>query len=135
MARKTTTQAPTVRIQTVKEESTAAGTPPELKNLVDRLSGGSPNELLQRRASNEAKRLDLELTSVITNLERKVLETEAALDNILDLGPDDSTSLRPAAGFDPTKIVQETLSLRYELLELCVRLDIARATRKDWVEV
>lgn len=93
------------------------------------LSAGSNNTTLIRRAEQAANRLKLEQESLVNGLRRSLAGKESELETCLDLGPEETTSMRPTTGaFDPAAVVQKVHSLEVELINLKVELDIAEKT-------
>lgn len=93
------------------------------------LSAGSNNTTLIRRAEQAANRLKLEQESLVNSLRRTLASKESELETCLDLGPEETTSMRPTANtFDPATVVKKVHDLEVELINLRVELDIAEKT-------
>ena len=104
-----------------------------MKKLISQMTGGSTNTTLVARATAAADRIKLEQDTLITNLTRDIMECKGKLDNVLDIGPDESTSMRPTAkDFNAASFVGEVQGLRVKIVELEVQLEIAKQTMSDW---
>lgn len=97
------------------------------------MTGGSTNTTLVARATAAAERIKLEQNTLITNLTRDIMECKGKLDNVLDIGPDESTSMRPTTkDFNAASFVGEVQGLRVKIVELEVQLEIAKQTMEEW---
>ena len=104
-----------------------------MKKLIAQMTGGSTNTTLIARATAIAERIKLEQNTLITNLTRDIMESKSQLDAVLDIGPDESTSMRPTAkDFNAAHFVGQVQSLRVKIVELEVQLEIAQQTSDDW---
>jgi len=104
-----------------------------MKKLITQMTGGSTNTTLIARATAIAERIKLEQSTLITNLTRDIMESKSQLDTVLDIGPDESTSMRPTAkDFNAAHFVGQVQSLRVKIVELEVQLEIAQQTSDDW---
>lgn len=100
-----------------------------MTKLAISLSAGSTNPTLIRRAAQAADRLKLEQESLVNNLKRDLAAKESELETCLDIGPDDSTSLRATNDtFQPAVLVKKVHTLEIDILNLKVELDVANKT-------
>lgn len=98
------------------------------------MTGGTSNQTLIKRAQDVASRIKLEQEALINSLNRDLMQKRADLDAILDIGPDDTTSMRPTkTGFDPAVLVTNVQDLRVEILELEIQVKVANETLADWL--
>ncbi|TXI12508.1 MAG: hypothetical protein E6Q68_03705 [Polynucleobacter sp.] len=102
-----------------------------MKKLIELMTGGSDNKTLIKRATDQATRIKLEQESLLNDLNRQLMEKRAKLDQTLDLGPDQTTSLRSTA-FDPKALVNEVQTIKVEILELEIQIKVATDTLTDW---
>jgi hypothetical protein len=105
-----------------------------MNKLIQLMTGGSDNKTLIKRASDQASRIKLEQESLINNLTRTLMEKKAKLDQTLDLGPDQTTSLRATSpDFDPAALVSTVQGLKVEILELEIQIKVAQETLAEWI--
>jgi hypothetical protein len=102
-------------------------------SLVQYLSGNSTNPTLKQRAVAAATRIILAQEQLVNGLQQDLMNKQAALETLLDVGPDTSDSLRPTkSDFDPVKLVQEVHELELEIVELNVKVRVASERLDMW---
>ena len=90
------------------------------------------NAIRARRAQQVIGQIKLEQEALITNLKREVSTLETKLDDLSDLGPDDTTSLRTRKDFNAASWVQDVQDVKEQLLTKRVSLQIAEETLKEF---
>jgi hypothetical protein len=101
--------------------------------LVLSLCGGQTNNAaLLSRAKQSATLLELSQTALLTKLKTEVANMEADLSKTLDLGPDESTSLRPGAIANPEELVNKIQKLKKDLVLKKVEVKLAEETMAEF---
>ncbi len=86
-----------------------------------------------QRATLVANTAKLAQEALINECRTKVQELDNALNNLLDLAPETTDSLRPAGnGFKPHQWVQQVQELKVARKKAVEHLDIAVGTYNDW---
>lgn len=99
--------------------------------FIKMLSETGDNVLL-KRAKNISNRAELEMSGLVSNLEKDVLELEARIANLEDLSVCSKDSLTPAEGFDPKAWVEEIQGVSIELEFRKAELKVARGNYKKY---
>lgn len=85
------------------------------------------------RARSTSSLLEIEQQALVNDFSRQLLTKQAELEDLLDFGADQTTSLRVTSrDFDPKQWVTTVQNLKVEILELEVRHQVAQATYKEW---
>jgi hypothetical protein len=88
---------------------------------------------LGNRAKNLADAAVLEVESFIANLRKEKLQLNSKLNDLTDLAPENTYSLRPGgADFDPAKWVRELHQTRMDIALKDVELQEAQAIYDEW---
>lgn len=91
------------------------------------------NSIRLRRAESLVKKIGLEQRALINNLEREETDLASKLDDLADLAPNDTTSLRfGEKDFDAAKWVGEVQSTKERLETTKFKLKIARETLAEF---
>lgn len=86
----------------------------------------------QRRALALVQRINLEQSALVTDLQRRQADLRAKLEDLSDLAPDDTTSLKfGSRDFDPKQWVKEVQEVKLALVQVDFELDIAQTTLKE----
>lgn len=102
-------------------------------SLVLSLCGGqTSNAALLGRAKQSANRIELSQTALLTRLKTDVANMESELSKILDLGPSDSTSLRPGEVENPEELVNKIQKLKKDLVLKKVEVKLAEETMDEF---
>ncbi len=88
---------------------------------------------LGNRAKNLADAAVLEVESFISNIKKEKLQLNNKLNNLTDLAPENTYSLRPgSADFDPAKWVKELHQTRMDIALKEIELAEAQAIYDEW---
>jgi hypothetical protein len=88
---------------------------------------------LGNRAKNLADSAVLEVESFIANLRKEKLQLNSKLNDLTDLAPENTYSLRPgSADFNPAKWVRELHQTRMDIALKEVELAEAQAIYDEW---
>ena len=94
---------------------------------------GSAEGIKLQRAKNTATAAKLAQEALINDKRKVVQGLEAQLNQQLDIGPDDSTSLRPvSADFNAEEWVASVHTLKRSLVRANEDLETAEATYNEW---
>lgn len=94
----------------------------------------SHKEIKGRRATLLGSRVKAAQTRLIADLETEKDEFELQLENLTDLAPGSTTSLKVGGGkdFNPEQWVIDVQSIKVNLLENKVKLEVAKSTQDEW---
>lgn len=93
-------------------------------------------DIKQARAQSLSDSTVLEVESFIQNLKREKLQLANRLNNLTDLAPDNSYSLRPGSkDFKPAEWVKELHKTRMDLKLKTIELEEADAIFNEWFKV
>lgn len=105
-----------------------------MNKFEQKLSAGS-KEVLNDRAKNLSAEVVLEVEAFISNLKREKIQLSNKLNNLTDLGPDNTYSLRPGAkDFKATAWVKELHQTRMDLKLKTVELEEAQVIYNEWFD-
>ena len=94
------------------------------------------SDLKAARAQSTASLVEIEQSNLSNNLYRDLVSKRNELEDLFDLGPDSTTSLRsPHRDFDATAWVRRVQDLKVEILDLEVRHKLASDTFNEWFSV
>lgn len=103
-----------------------------MNKFQSKLSAGS-KEVLSDRAKNLSDEVVLEVESFISNLKREKIQLSNKLNNLTDLGPDNTYSLRPGAkDFKASSWMKELHQTRMDLKLKTVELQEAQVIYDEW---
>ncbi len=96
----------------------------------------SPNTdaIRLRRAQALIRASELEQNALINDLERQKSSLEQKLEDLSDLSPDDTTSLKFGKDFDAKKWVADVQDTKEQIEEVKFKLDIAKTTLKEFTQ-
>ena len=90
-------------------------------------------DLKAARAQSTASLVEIEQSNLVNNLYRDLVSKRNELEDLFDLGPDSTTSLRsPRKDFDAGAWTKRVQDLKVELLDLEVRHKLANETFAEW---
>ena len=93
----------------------------------------SDSTIKETRASNLSQLASLEASGLVDKLKKEKLNLEFKINNLVDMAPETSDSLRPGAkNFDATKWVSELHSLKMQIKLKGIELAEAEAIVKEW---
>lgn len=103
-----------------------------MNKFQSKLSAGS-KEVLSDRAKNLSDEVILEVETFISNLKREKIQLSNKINNLTDLGPDNTYSLRPGAkDFKASSWMKELHQSRMELKLKIVELEVAQDIYDEW---
>ena len=103
-----------------------------MNKFESKLSAGN-KEILSERAKNLSDEVVLEVESFISNLKRERIQLANKLNNLTDLGPDNTYSLRPGSSdFKAASWVKELHQTRMDLKLKTIELEEAQAIYDEW---
>lgn len=90
-------------------------------------------DLKSARAQSTASLVEIEQSNLVNNLYRDLVSKRNELDDLFDLGPESTTSLRaPGKGFNAADWTSRVQNLKVEILDLEVRHKLATETYTEW---
>lgn len=102
-------------------------------NKFTSMLASDPTQTLGARAENLAKSAVLEVNSFISNLEKEKLQLENKLNDLTDLAPENTYSLRPGTkDFNAAGWVKELHATRMEIAIKNEELIEAQAIYNEW---
>lgn len=102
-------------------------------NKFGKMLSADSSATLGTRAKNLADSAVLEVESFISNLKREKIKLENQINDLTDLGPENTYSLRPGGkDFDAAKWVRELHKTRMEISLKEVELEEAQAIYDEW---
>lgn len=101
----------------------------KFKNMVS----ASNSTTLSNRASDLEEQVLIEMNSFITNLQREKAQLKSKINDLVDLAPENTTSLRPGhRDFKPKVWVEELHQCRMDLALKEIELKEAQAIHDEW---
>lgn len=91
----------------------------------------SNKDIMKDRAENVGKKTALKQKALVDRLEGEVLDLEGKIQDLTDLAPESSTSLKPQ-DFDEENWVRNMQEYKVQLLNKRIELKIAQETQKEW---
>ena len=93
----------------------------------------SDSKIKATRAANVELEVKMEVEDLVRKLTKEKLSLSSKIDNLCDLGPDVTTSLRPTSkDFNPAKWVSELHEARLDMELKDVELASAKEILKEW---
>lgn len=90
-------------------------------------------DIKEARAKALGEETVIEVTTFIQNLRREKVQLSNKLNQLTDLAPDNTYSLRPGgSNFNAAKWVEELHKTRMDLKLKCIELEEAEAIEKEW---
>lgn len=83
------------------------------------------------RAQNKAQKTELKQKALVDKLQGEVLDLEGKIQDLTDLAPEDTTSLKPQ-DFDEEHWVEKMQQYKIDLLNKQIELETAKETYNDW---
>lgn len=91
----------------------------------------SNKDIMKDRAENVGKKTALKQKALVDRLEGEVLDLEGKIQDLCDLAPESSTSLKPQ-DFDEEKWVKDMQNYKVQLLNKRIELETAKKTQEEW---
>lgn len=90
-------------------------------------------DIRSARAQSTAAQVEIEQQTLVNNLYRDLLSKRNELEDLFDLSPDSTTSLRsPNRGFNAAEWARKVQELKIDILELEVAHKLATETYTEW---
>lgn len=103
-----------------------------MSKFVKMISASNSSSLI-KRADDLAEEVVLELNSFINNIKREKAQLKTKINKLTDLGPENTTSLRPGhSDFNPVNWVKELHQCRMDLALKDVELNEAQAIYDEY---
>jgi len=103
-----------------------------MSKFANKLSA-SNKDIREDRAEMLSQEVALEVSTLVTKLEKEKLQLRNKISRLTDLAPDSKDSLRPTSNdFCPATWVSELHKTNLDLKLKTIELDIAKDINKEW---
>lgn len=102
-------------------------------NKFTKLISNTGNDTLKRRAENIAQTAEIAQQNLVNSLKQKKAEINLLIENLTDLAPEDTDSLRPGnKDWDPKVWVTELQKAKEDKYTIEIQLKLAQETFNEY---